>query len=421
MQSSGNNEHGVQMAVPAIKRRKPNGGDRPNIVYFDHTAIMSGGEIALFNLITALDKTRYQPIVILATDGPLAKKLADSNIEVHILPLDKSVLETRKDSLSAGALLKILTAVKCMFYTFKLARLLKARGADLIHTNSLKADVLGGIAARMARVPVIWHVRDRIADDYLPPVATALFRTGCRIIPDYIIANSQATMDTLSTGVAVRSAVVHSGSTNQQLRVVHDGIPEHAMSPKTGPDAAPLIGLIGRLSPWKGQHIFIEAASIVVKQFPKTKFQIIGSAMFGEDEYEKTIRQMVIDLGLQENVEFTGYVTDVPDRVGKLDVLVHASTTGEPFGQVVIEGMVAGKPVIATRGGGVVEIVEDGITGILVPMADASAMADALKRLLSDPAFAAAMGLRGRVRVLQHFTIEQTANKVHEIYSEFME
>ena len=143
--------------------------------------------------------------------------------------------------------------------------------------------------------------------------------------------------------------------------------------------------------------------------------------MFGEDEYEKTIRQMVIDLGLQENVEFTGYVTDVPDRVGKLDVLVHASTTGEPFGQVVIEGMVAGKPVIATRGGGVVEIVEDGITGILVPMADASAMADALKRLLSDPAFAAAMGLRGRVRVLQHFTIEQTANKVHEIYSEFME
>ena len=421
MQSSGNNQAGVQPAVPAIRKRKPNGGDRPNIVYFDHTAIMSGGEIALFNLITALDKTRYQPIVILATDGPLAERLAESNVEVHILPLDKTVLNTRKDTLKAGALLKIATVIKSVFYTFRLARLLKARGADLLHTNSLKADVLGGIAARMARVPVIWHVRDRIADDYLPPTATKLFRAGCKIIPDYIIANSQATMDTLSTGVAVRSAVVHSGSTNQQLRVVHDGIPEHAMSPKTGPDVAPMVGLVGRLSSWKGQHIFIEAASMVVKEFPRTKFQIIGSAMFGEDEYEKMIRQMVVDLGLQDNVEFTGYVTDVPQRVAKLDVLVHASTTGEPFGQVVIEGMVAGKPVIATRGGGVVEIVEDGVTGILVPMSDAKAMAEAMKRLLSDPAFATAMGLRGRVRVLQHFTIEQTANKVHEIYAEFME
>jgi glycosyltransferase involved in cell wall biosynthesis len=143
--------------------------------------------------------------------------------------------------------------------------------------------------------------------------------------------------------------------------------------------------------------------------------------MFGEDEYEKMIRQMVVDLGLEDNVEFTGYVTDVPQRVAKLDVLVHASTTGEPFGQVVIEGMVAGKPVIATRGGGVVEIVEDGVTGILVPMSDAKAMAEALVRLLADPASAAAMGLCGRVRVLQHFTIEQTANKVHEIYAEFME
>jgi glycosyltransferase involved in cell wall biosynthesis len=99
-----------------------------------------------------------------------------------------------------------------------------------------------------------------------------------------------------------------------------------------------------------------------------------------------------------------------------MDLIVHASTIGEPFGQVIIEGMAAGKPVIATNGGGVPEIVEDGKTGILVPMRDASAMAEAMKLLIADRGLAADMGALGRKRVLDRFTIQHTARKIEAIY-----
>ncbi len=403
----------------APQKRRSDGP--PTIVYFDHTAIMSGGEIALLNLILSLDRSLFTPVVVLGMDGPLAEKLREAGVEIHILPLDTGVASTRKDSLKAGSLLRVGTALRSLKYAVRLARLLRARKADLIHTNSLKADVLGGIAARLARIPVIWHVRDRIAVDYLPPFAVAMFRLSCRVLPDYIIANSHATIQTLATGIAVRAAVVHSGSTARQIRVVHDGIAEQALPPRLSITASPTIGLVGRISPWKGQHIFIDAAAEILKQYPETKFQIIGSAMFGEEAYEAEVRSQITRLGLDGQIELTGFCSDVFTLINKLDVLVHASTVGEPFGQVVIEGMAAGKPVVATSGGGILEIVVDGETGYLVPMGDAPSMAAAVCKLLADPVAGYEMGLRGRERVLQHFTIDITAQKVQNIYSEFFQ
>jgi glycosyltransferase involved in cell wall biosynthesis len=178
---------------------------------------------------------------------------------------------------------------------------------------------------------------------------------------------------------------------------------------------------VGRISPWKGQHIFVDAAAEILRQYPDTRFQIIGSAMFGEEKYESQIRDQVTSLGLSSKIELTGFCDDVFSLINKLDVLVHASTMGEPFGQVVVEGMVAGKPVVATSGGGILEIVLDGQTGYLVPMGDASAMAAAVCKLLADPVGASEMGLRGRARVLQHFTIDITAQKVQSIYAEFFQ
>ena len=122
------------------------------------------------------------------------------------------------------------------------------------------------------------------------------------------------------------------------------------------------------------------------RRFPKARFVIIGAALFGEDGYEREIRQLSAQLGLEEVVEFAGFRPDVQCAIAELDLVVHASTTGEPFGQVIIEGMAAGKPVVATNGGGVPEIVEDGQTGILVPMGDAPALAEAICRVLADPA-----------------------------------
>jgi glycosyltransferase involved in cell wall biosynthesis len=183
---------------------------------------------------------------------------------------------------------------------------------------------------------------------------------------------------------------------------------------------APLIGIVGRISPWKGQHIFLRAAVTIRERFPGARFQIIGSALFDEADYEKEVRDLAVTLGLGEAVEFTGFRQDVPELIARLDILAHASTTGEPFGQVVAEGMISGKPVVATNGGGVPEIIEDGISGLLVPMDDAPALAAAIIRLIEHPEKAQEIAKAGRQRICDHFMIAHTAGKVQRIYEELL-
>jgi glycosyltransferase involved in cell wall biosynthesis len=383
------------------------------ILYFDHTAALGGGEIALLHLVQALDRKQYEPVVMLASDGPLAGQLKDAGVETHVLPLDSSVTQTRKGSLGGGSLLKIRPVLSTLRYTWYLRRFILDQRADLVHTNSLKADIIGGFAARLAGVPLIWHVRDRIADDYLPAKVVKIFRWLLRIFPHHVIANSQATLATLHLPPGKKRDVVSSG-------VTPDGENPAINTAERLRLGAPLIGIVGRISPWKGQHIFLRAAAMVKARFPGARFQIIGSALFDEAGYEKEIRALTDELGLSDSVEFMGFRSDVPQLMARLDILAHASTTGEPFGQVVAQGMLAGKPVVATNGGGVPEIVEDGISGLLVRMDDAPALGAALLWLVDHPEEAEKIARAGRRRILDHFTIEQTVRKVQTIYDEML-
>ncbi len=363
--------------------------------------------------------TKVKPVVVLAADGPLAERLRPA-IETHILPLAPDVASIKKDTLGIFTLFHISQLFTLFTYTRQLARFIREHNIDLIHTNSLKADIIGGIAGRFARRPVVWHVRDRVENDYLPASVVRLFRFLCRVIPAYVIANSAATLRTLHLGARHHSSSIPSGiALDLKTVVVHDGAQSTASSSDGHSDTGIFrIGLIGRISPWKGQHIFLQAADQVHRRFPKARFVIIGAALFGEDGYDRKVRQLSAQLALEEVVEFAGFRPDVQRAIAELDLVVHASTTGEPFGQVIIEGMAAGKPVVATNGGGVPEIVEDGQTGILVPMGDAPALAEAICRVLADPVQAKAMGARARQRVIDHFTVEETARRVQAVYEE---
>jgi glycosyltransferase involved in cell wall biosynthesis len=199
--------------------------------------------------------------------------------------------------------------------------------------------------------------------------------------------------------------------------VVHDGtITTLARDERAKNSELFHIGLIGRISPWKGQHIFLRAAAHVSKKFPNARFVIVGAPLFGEEEYEQVVRDLPGQLRIENVVEFAGFRSDIEQVISELDLVVHASVTGEPFGQVIIEGMAAGKPVVATNGGGVPEIVQDGSTGILVPMGDVQAMADAICEIMTNPARGRAMGIMGRQRVQDFFTVELTAGKVEAVY-----
>ena len=380
------------------------------ILFVDHTAKLGGGEIALLHLARHLDRRRFVPIVLLFADGPLRERLVKAGIETHLVPLSSRVADARKDSLGSSSLLRVRDVSATLRHVIKVAQFIRRRRVDLVHTNSLKADVIGGIAGRLAAKPVIWHVRDRIDRDYLPASVAAMFRRLCRVIPNFVIANSAATLLTLELPKGKPSAVITSGIDLSAFMQPTDG------SRAGGNGRVRTVGIVGRISPWKGQHIFIQAAARVHARFPDVRFQIVGAPLFEERSYESDLRNLVRSTGLDDCVEFAGFQEDVPRLIGGLEVLVHASTTPEPFGQVVVQGMAAGKPVVATAGGGILEILEHGKTGILVPMGDVDAMGRAICELLADPVRAGEIAQNARTRA-SSFAIDQVVRQIQNVYT----
>jgi len=384
------------------------------VLYFDHTALLSGGELALLETIRNLDRSAVEPIVLLGEHGPLEEALA-VEAPTHVLEIAPEIRNTRKDTLSGLRLNHARRITQSMSYIRTLVDFIRQVNPDVIHTNSLKSDILGGLAARLTRVPVVWHVRDRISPDYLPRITVSVFRRLARWIPDYVVGCSQSVIDTLDLPDSKPRAVVYSGIDLQHYETSARAPRARAATRQT------VIGLVGRLGPWKGQHVFIEAAAKAHQQFPETRFLLYGSAMFGEKDYEQSLRRMVQDLSLEGVVEFRGFERNIAAAILDLDILVHASITPEPFGQVIVQGMAATKPVIASEGGGASEIIRPGIDGLLVQRGNSVALAEAMCRLLRDPVAAQRMAVQGKERVRGKFTIDVTVNTMTRVFREMLQ
>jgi glycosyltransferase involved in cell wall biosynthesis len=381
------------------------------VLYLDHTAKLSGGELALARLLGALDRARVEPVVVLAEDGPLRELLAKQSIDTEVIPLSGGVRHVRKDTLGLAGLFGQIRWLRSLWhYARRLSRFARQRRADLIYTNSLKSDFYGALAGRMAGIPVIWHIRDRVEKGYLPGPAAWLVRLLARHLPVCVVANSASTLEALNLRGSQRTAVIASGLTREHIE---------RCSGERRSNPLPRIGIVGRVAPWKGQDVFLQAAALLLRAGLPAQFQIVGSPMFGEEAFEGQLRALASQLGIGEHVEFLGF-SDVPTVLRSLDFLVHASRIPEPFGQVIIEGLAAELPVVATDGGGAREIIESGRTGLLVPMGDAPALAEALRQLLSQPEYARRLAAAGRRYVLEHFTIEQSARASEALYEHLL-
>ena len=379
------------------------------VVFVNHCARLSGGELALVRLLGALGDA-VDAHVVLAEPGPLVGRLESAGVETAVLPLRSAVLDTPRTEIT---LLRppVRQAAATAAYALRLGRLLRRLRPDLIHANSLKSLVYGGLAGRLARVPVVWHVRDRIASDYLPAPAVTLVGALARALPGATIANSQETLRALDRASGGRT-------TARPHAVVYDplGAPPCAKRPA---DGAPLrIGMLGRIAPWKGQDVFLKAFSAAFADGDE-RAVVIGAPLFGEDHYEQELRDLVRQLGLEQRVELTGFRDDVAGELARLDVLVHASLLPEPLGQVVQEGMQAGLPVVAAGAGGPVEIVDDGVTGFLYPPGDSAALAARLKTLAYDLPLRSRVGGAARERALA-FAPERVAPQILSLYRELL-
>jgi glycosyltransferase involved in cell wall biosynthesis len=372
------------------------------VVYLDHVAKLSGGEIALSRALPAL-LNRVDSHVILGEDGPLVTRLRDASISVEIMPLPAVARDVRKDTVRPGGL-GIRTLFASANYVWTLRKRLRELRPDIIHTNSLKSALYGGLAGRLAGIPVIWHIRDRISPDYLPKAAVRMVRLASRLLPTAVIANSFSTLQTLPRmrrGVVVANTVVYD-SIGESTPAIHDSERPYR------------VATVGRLAPWKGQNIFLDAFALA---FPRgdSEAWVVGSAMFGEDDYAASLQDQAKRLGISGRIVFRGFQANVWAELAQIDTLVHCSVTPEPFGQVIIEGMSAGVPVIAANAGGPAEIITDDVDGLLTPPSDIEALAAALRRIYDEPDLRRRLVAGGLV-VAAGYSPDRTADELIAVY-----
>ncbi|ARU50649.1 hypothetical protein CBR64_03190 [Cellulosimicrobium cellulans] len=387
------------------------GGPPLRVLVLDHTAELGGAELALVRTCAALGPG-VDVRALLFADGPLRARLEELGVRVDVVPLAPAVATAdrgRAGRLSAATLTGALRTVP---FLWRLARRVRALRPDVVHTTSLKADLLGVVPATLARRPLVWHVHDRIAPDYLPGPLVRVVRGLARRVPAAVVANSRATAATLP----VTTAVAYPGFAPEQAEGTEAALVGRAAEPD------PLVVMVGRVSPTKGQLEVVRALRAVVDAVPTARLRVVGEPAFGAEGYAAQVRAEVTRLGLDDHVEHVGFVADPRAELDRAAVCVHASPVPEPFGQVVVEAMVRGVPVVATRAGGVEEILDDPeegppTLGLLVPPGDVDALAAALLDVLRDPAAARERALRARTSALRRFPVERTARVLTDVWT----
>ena len=384
-------EHIYRQAVAGRPRLR-----RLRVVFVDHTARLSGAELAMSRLLPLLDVDAH---VILGEEGPLVARLERAGVSVEVLTLPQTTRGLNRSQIETTTLAS-RRATDTLVYAGRLSLRLRHLGPDLVHTNSLKSALYGGLAARLAGIPVVSHAHDRLADDYMPATAARLTRVAYSRLARAVIAPSQAVAETVGCPVHV----IPWGAPITHLPMV-------SPHPFT-------VGLVGRIAQWKGQAVFIEAFA---RAFPDgdEKAIIVGAPLFGADEdaYMEQLHELA--LTLDGRLTFSGFVDDLDAELAGLDVLVHASIVPEPFGQVVLEGMAAGLPVIATKEGGPGELIQDGVNGLLYAAGDPTALAAHLARLAHDPELRQSLGSAAQ-RTAAAIPPELTAQQIRRVYAEVL-
>ena len=369
------------------------------ILFLDHTAVLGGAELCLLDVAAYF---REGSLVALMEDGPLREALERRGVRVTVLASGGSLRQVKRESAVPGfaAVGAVLNAAR------EVARL--ARDYDVVYANSQKAFVVACVSAAFARRPVLWHLHDILDKRIFSRVNIGVDVFLANHVASRVIANSQATA----------SALRANGGTRVPVDVVYNGLDPAVADTVTAADAAsmraslglgkgPLLGLFGRLAPWKGQHVAIQALALIDVD-TDVELVIVGDALFGEESYAAELRALVAKYELAKRVHFLGFRNDVPVLMRMVDVLIHTSTAPEPFGRVIVEGMLAERPVIATAGGGASEIVRPGVTAWQIQPNSPVDLATAILDVIDDPSRAREIALAGRADAIARFTLSVT-------------
>ena len=358
------------------------------ILYLSHCgSSIGGGEKQLAYLVENIDRTRYRPLVVCPDDGVFAEHLRRANVPTVILNLPPWR--------------KLKSLIARYRATKKLVSLAETHGTHLVHTSDSWFNPYLWSVSKQLKIPVVSHVRN-----LLTPTQVRKYRFDRM---DRIIAISEQS----------RVPLIQAGIDTQKIDVVRNCVDLSAFQPVSEPvhSAEYVVGIVGRIEPFKRQKAFVEIAAKVVAQGKEIRFHIIGSALGTPEHrtYEREVRQLIAKYGLQEFVHFTGHRTDMPKAMQELDLLVTLSA-----GSVIAEAMAAGKPVIGTPVGSTAEMIVHGETGYVVPLDPIEDIADKIVELAKDPSQSRHIGQQARKYAEEAFGVERHVRLVENVYKKLL-
>ncbi len=379
------------------------------VLYVNHTSDVSGAERSLLDLLRALppdveptvacpagdltDRLRRGGFTVVAIGG------VDASLRLHPVWTTRAVAGMTR------------TAVR-------LRSIARDAGTDLVHANSIRAGLLTTLAARLGGPPTVVHLRDRLPVGRVSSVTMRILARGSA----GIVANSAYTLDGIDRfrSRAIRQ-VIHSPVDVDRFRP--GAIDRAAIRARLDlTDAWPVLGVIGQLTPWKGQDDAIRAAALLRREFPRLRLLLVGSAKFVHAQtrhdnhaYEAGLHRLVDELAMRTHVTFLGEREDIPEILAALDLSLVPSWD-EPFGRVVGEALAAGVPAVATSVGGPREIINDGVNGLLLPPRQPAMWATAVSTLLANPSRLEAMRVAGPIFAGSALSLEQHVQQVVELY-----
>ena len=380
---------------------------RLNILYIIHSCQISGAEIVLINLLNLVKQKNIYPVVVLPQNGKLAKKIRKEKIQVKIVPLPFLVR-------TYNPLILINYFINYLSFSKSLYKIIKKNQIRIIHANSFRAAFYSLLVAKLLKIPLVWHMHDIL--DY---------RLFNKI---FIKLTSFGASKIICVSKAVKENLIIFGVNSEKCRVIYNSIDKNKFLNTNViygkfrkefniPQDAILIGSIGQIAEWKGQEIFLNSISKVLIKYPKVKFTIVGDVISEKEErYKKTLKRFVKKNNLEKVVFFTGFRENISQIITDLNIIVHTSIKPDPLPTVIIEAMALGKPVIATNVGGVHELINHNLNGLIIPPKDPQKLSQAILKMLNNPELIKKMGKEGMIIADKKFGPIQNISKINNIY-----
>jgi glycosyltransferase involved in cell wall biosynthesis len=373
------------------------------ILFVHSSSEMYGSDRCLYELVKRIDKGEFVPVVVLPFEGELSKRFRVSGITVYIT--DPWVL--RKSTFRSIRVISYL--LKLPVSVLKLIRIIRKERISVVYSNT--SVVIGsGLAAFIMRRQHICHIRE-LYDDY--PLLSRFYRFFLCRFSQRIIAISNAAASFVNPACPKKLSVVYDGIALDRFVQATHKIPDTLSEWKR--QERIVVSNIGRVSPIKGQELFVTAAKECAEHDSNLRFLIIGDVFKGNEQFMLHLHDMVNTCGMQDVLLFTGFRDDVDSFIFSSDLIVLSTIITEGLGQVVMEGMTAGKVVIAPDKGGPVELIEDGVDGILYNSGNHNALAEAVLKAAGDPALRKSIGEKAKSKAGKQFGIQNNIAAIEQV------